>query len=221
MGYSALIPAAGRGERLGQGPKAWLELAGRPLFAWLVLKLMASADEVVAAVAEQDMAHAARVVAQHGLRVRLLEGGPTRQETVWRLVEAARCDQVLLQDVARPFATRALCAQVTDAARAHGAAAALLSLDVPVARIERGQVTGYLPASETAVFQAPQGFARAPLLEVLRQARHSGTQRQSTLQLWLDAGHRIVPVPGESTNIKLTRPEDLVLAQSLKEYLFR
>lgn len=220
-GLSALIPAAGMGTRLGQGGKAWLELDGRPALVWLTQKLMAVADEVWVAVAPTDRAQAERIARHWDLRLHLIEGGATRQETVWRLVEAAHGQQVLIQDVARPFVTRRLLEQTALAAREHVAAAAFLGADVPVALFEEGWVAGYLPATAVATFQAPQAFDRRALLEVLRQAQTAGRERQSTAQLWLDAGRRIYPVPGEKTNIKLTTPEDWTLAQSLKEYLYR
>ena len=220
-GLSALIPAAGVGTRLGHGPKAWLELDGQPALVWLVLKLMDLTDDVLAAVSAQEMAQAQQVVKRHGLRVRLVTGGATRQASVLRLVESAQSPWVLIQDVARPFATRVLQKSVFLAAQEYGAAAACVATEVPVARLENGWITGHLPAPEVAIFQAPQAFERLPLLDVLSQAQVAGIERQTTAQLWLDAGKPIYPVQGEKTNIKLTTPEDWVMAQSLMEYLHR
>lgn len=216
---SALIPAAGQGMRLGMGPKAWLELDGRPVLVWLAQKLERIADEVVVAVAAADMAQAHAMRQRYGLSIRLIEGGATRQASITLLVEASGGQYVLIQDAARPFVSLKLAQAVTHAALLHGAAAALLPLEVPVARLSDGWAVAHAPAQNMALFHGPQAFLRAPLLEVVQDARSSGHQQQSIGQLWLDAGRSLHAVVGEKTDIKLTTPEDWLLAQTYKEFL--
>ena len=220
-GYSALIPAAGFGTRLGEGPKVWLELAEQPAFVWVVSKFAGLVDEVVVAVPGSDLDYAAAVVKEHALPVRVIEGGATRQESIRLMVEVAHCERVVIHDVARPFATRALLEEVIKAGMAHDAAAAFLPVEVPVARIEGGAVHRYLNASQVALFQTPLAFNRVALLGLLNDAQRDGIERQSPIQLWLDAGWPVHPVRGEKNNIKLTTPEDLAMAQLLTPYLSR
>jgi 2-C-methyl-D-erythritol 4-phosphate cytidylyltransferase len=156
---------------------------------------------------------------QYGLAIRIIAGGPTRQDTVQRLAEAAACELVLLQDVARPFVSERLLHAVISAGQMHGAAAAMLPCEVPVARLEGEWVVGHNDAGAAALFQAPQVFEQAKLLGVLQAARANDLSRQSTAQLWLDAGHRLYAVAGEKTNIKLTTPDDWLMAQSLVNLL--
>lgn len=217
---SALIPAAGQGVRLGMGPKAWLELEGRPALVWLAQKLERIADEVVVAVAAADMAHAQAMRQRYGLSIRLIEGGATRQASITLLVEASGGQYVLIQDAARPFVSLKLAQAVTHAAMLHGAAAAFLPMEVPVARLSDGWVVEHAPAKNMALFHGPQVFLREPLLEVVQDARSSGHQQQSIGQLWLDAGRRLHAVVGEKTDIKLTTPEDWLLAQAYKVFLY-
>ncbi|MBP0049727.1 2-C-methyl-D-erythritol 4-phosphate cytidylyltransferase [Marinobacterium sp. AK62] len=218
---SVVIPAAGIGSRLGQGPKAWLEMDATPLLVWVARKALHLTNDVWAAVLPEDYAHAVALFQRHHLPVNLITGGASRQESVQQLVNASHGKWVMIQDVARPFATVALLRSVFDHARLHGAAAAFLPPEVPVAVLEAGMVTGYHTAAEALVFQAPQAFPRTALNRLLCEARKTGTHRQSTAQLWLDAGRAIYPVHGEKTNIKLTTPEDWVIAQALKEYLYQ
>lgn len=220
-GFSALIPAAGLGSRLGQGPKVWLELAGRPIFVWVVAKFAALAGEVVVAVPGQDMDRAAALAEQYSLRVRLVEGGDTRQESIRRLVFAAQCEQVLIHDGARPFVTSTLVERVAAAGVKFGAAAAFLPAEVPVARIEAGRVVEHFHSANMALFQSPQSFDRAALLPVLNEAQRTGALRQSILQLWLEAGNEVHTLLGEKTNIKLTTEDDMVLAELFTGYLGR
>jgi 2-C-methyl-D-erythritol 4-phosphate cytidylyltransferase len=218
---SVLIPAAGMGSRLGLGPKAWLEIEGLPLLVWMARKAVALTDEVWIAVAPADLEKAKQVCRMQGLPVHFIAGGVSRQATVLNLVTACQGKKVLIQDVARPFATLSLLRAVVECATVHGAAAAFLPLEVPTAICHKGWVVAYRPTSEGLMFQAPQVFERNDLLPVLSEADRHGMAQQSTLQLWLDAQQRICPVVGEKTNIKLTTPEDWVLAQGLKEYLKR
>ncbi|WP_187395023.1 IspD/TarI family cytidylyltransferase [Pigmentiphaga aceris] len=219
--YSALIPAAGFGARLGEGPKAWLALDQKPIFVWVVSKFIGLVDEIVMAVPPDALAYAETVVQEHGLQVRLIEGGTTRQESIRRMVAVAHGERVVIHDVARPFATRSLLGEVIKAGMTHDATAAFLPVEVPVARIEGGTVKRYLNASQVALFQTPLAFNRLALLTLLDDAQRDGIERQSPIQLWLDAGRQVHPVPGEKNNIKLTTPEDLALAQLLTPYLSR
>src|SRR6185503_15116763 len=108
---TALLAAAGTGERLGVGvPKALVELAGRPMAAWwlLALEAAASIDRVVIAAPaglEADLEALAREVAP-GLAAHIVPGGESRSESVSRaLGEAAGASLVLVHDAARPLVT--------------------------------------------------------------------------------------------------------------------
>lgn len=212
---SILIPAAGQGTRLGLGPKALLELGGRPLVAWLAAKSLRVAAEVL--VAAPPGAEEQFVALCPGCRI--IAGGDTRQGSVAALAKAARGDCVLIQDVTRPFASAGLLRAVADAAMTTGTAGAFAGAEVPVARLRDGRVLEAFASDEVGIFQSPQAFRRELLLAVLARAAAEGWQAQSTLQLALRAGLAVAAVPGEKTNIKLTTAQDWTLAQSLKELL--
>jgi 2-C-methyl-D-erythritol 4-phosphate cytidylyltransferase len=212
---SILIPAAGGGERLGRGPKAFLELDGRPLVSWLAQKALRVASEVIVAVPPDQLDRLPALCPG----CRGIAGGDTRQESVARLAEASTRPWLLVQDAARPFATVGLMRAVADAARETGVAGAFLEPEVPVARIEDGFVVEHFRRSQVGLFQAPQCFERGLLESILAEAGARGWVEQSTLQLALLAGHTVRAVPGEKTNLKLTTPEDWGLAEALKEWL--
>jgi 2-C-methyl-D-erythritol 4-phosphate cytidylyltransferase len=212
---SALVPAAGTGTRLGLGPKALLEIDGKPLLRFLVDRLLRVADEVVLAVPSFHLAHFQSAYPD----CRCIEGGDTRHDSVQRLVRAARHEWVLLQDAARPFASEALLREVAMAAVETGCAGAFLDPEVPVARISGGFAVEAIARDQAGVFQAPQAFSRALLSGILDQAAARGWCDQSTLQLALRAGVAVRSVRGEKTNIKLTTPEDWAVARQLGELL--
>lgn len=213
---SVLVPAAGSGDRLGLGPKAFVELDGRPLLAWIADKARRVADEVLIAVPGDRVEDARRLCPD----CTVLPGGATRQETVGHLVRASTRPLLLIQDAARPFASVALLREVCLQAQSHGVAGAFLSPGVPVARIDPdGWLERAFPAAGSAIFQAPQAFRRDVLERVLDHAARQGWEEQSMMQLVLRMGIPARAVPGEAQNIKITTPQDWRLAQLFEEFL--
>ncbi|MBK8285694.1 MAG: 2-C-methyl-D-erythritol 4-phosphate cytidylyltransferase [Ahniella sp.] len=210
---SVLVAAAGVGSRLGLGPKAFLELAGRSLLARVTDTALALTDDVHAAI-PQGFLDLAR--AQVDGRVVLLEGGASRQETFTRLLPFARGEIVLLLDIARPLLSVALCRRVIDAAARTGAAGAFVPALVPCARVDTdGRVIEAVAASDYRLPQMPQAFRREVLVSVLERAAQQGLQRQTIWQLTVELGVPLQAVPGEPDNIKITEPNDWRLAQQI------
>jgi len=209
---SVLIPAAGSGERLGLGPKAMLPLAGRPVIDWMVDKARQVGSEVLVACAPGMAAPAGSIA---------VAGGATRQDSVLALVARASRPWCLLWDAASPFASVALARRVLEAGAASGAATAYLPASVAWFDIDGGQVLRTHAAAGTGSSQTPQAYSTALLREVTMLAAGEGWQAQSTVQLVLQAGHAVAAVPGERLSIKLTTPEDWILAQALHDLLQR
>jgi len=108
---------------------------------------------------------------------------------------------------------------VAAAAHETGAACAFLDPEVPLARLEAGQVVAQFSSAEVGILQAPQVFSRQVLIQSIAAAGRDGRSAQSTMQLVLRAGFGVRSVPGDKTNIKLTTPDDWLLAQALETYL--
>lgn len=213
---SCLIPAAGSGQRLGLGPKAFLEMRGRPLLCWVTERALQVADEVLVAV-PQDLVETARELLP---QCRVIAGGATRQDSIALLAREAHGHWLIVHDVARPFASRALMETVLDTARRHGCAGAFLDPEVPVARLRDGQVLEAYARDEVGIFQSPQAFARPHMEAMLAcQVDAPGWYGQSTIQLALLAGVAVHAVPGEKTNVKITTIEDWQRACHLGDLL--
>lgn len=207
---SVLIPAAGSGERLGLGPKALLPLAGRPVIAWVVDKARQLGAEVLVACAPGMPAPPGALP---------VDGGASRQQTVQRLAERASRPWSLVWDAASPFASLALARSVLAAARETGAATPCLPGDVPWYVLEQDRIARAHPGAFAGASQTPQAYATLLLQAALAQAQREDWEVQSTVQLLLRAGHAVAAVPGERLNIKLTAPDDWVLAQALHDRL--
>jgi 2-C-methyl-D-erythritol 4-phosphate cytidylyltransferase len=190
---AVLVPAAGSGERMGLGPKALLDLTGRPVVEWVVRKAMAMAQEVIVACPP-----GAHPTLEGECRWQRIDGGPTRQHSVRLLAHAATAPWVVVWDAARPFTSTDLAHEVLEAAQHTGAAGAVLP---------------------DGSFQTPLAFTRELLLDVVECAEEQGWVATSTMALVLRAGHAVATVPGDALNIKLTTAADWTLAQTLLDRL--
>jgi 2-C-methyl-D-erythritol 4-phosphate cytidylyltransferase len=211
----ALIVAAGSGERLGAGvPKAYVELAGRPLLQW-------SLEALTAAPAVEHLVVALPSGAEAPAGTIGVAGGSCRSESVARALEAApAAETVLVQDAARPLLTAALAERVIAALigdeRADGAIAAAPVTDtIKRAGREGGEVRETLDRGELWAVQTPQVFRRGALERALEV--DGETLAAATDDAWLieRAGGRVIVVPSPAENIKVTTPFDLRVAELL------
>jgi 2-C-methyl-D-erythritol 4-phosphate cytidylyltransferase len=216
MTVAVVVPAAGRGERLGAGaPKALRTLAGRTLLDHAVERLRRAArvDLVVVAVPAGE---AERLAAE--LSVTAVTGGADRQQSVAAALAAlpAEVDVVLVHDAARPLVPPALVDAVVDAVLA-GAPAVVPGLPVPdtIKRVAvDGRVLETPPRESLRSIQTPQGFRREVLERAHREAP-AGTAATDDAGLVELLGVPVLVIPGAEDAFKVTRPADLGRAEAL------
>jgi len=212
----ALILAAGRGERLGMGPKAFVNLGGKTLLDMVLTKARAMAHRVLVGYPPGGE-EAVRPYADAG--VILLAGGATRQETIRILMERSNADLLLVLDAARPLASSRLMRSVADQARRHGAAVACLRPVVPALLPEGDWLRSTLGRSQYLLPQSPQAYRRETLQRIYGFLDAGGQVFQTTHEAAVRAGVPVRLVEGEALNIKITTPADLVHAQALLSLL--
>jgi 2-C-methyl-D-erythritol 4-phosphate cytidylyltransferase len=230
-----VVPAAGRGERLGPGaPKALRELGGAPLLVHAVRALARSRGVglVVVAAPPQGVAEVVGLLDSHGLDgkdVRVVAGGATRQESVRLGLAAipAETEIVLVHDAARPLVpvevVDAVVAAVRGGARAVVPAVPLADTVKRVRPGEPGQPEPVLDTPDRSTLRAvqtPQGFDRRLLAEVhakaeAEEAAGGGPAVTDDAGLVEWYGDQVVVVPGHEEAFKVTRPLDLVLAEAV------
>ncbi len=216
-----IVPAGGAGTRLGGGtPKQFLGLGGAPILAVTVRRLVRHprVGAVVVAAPAAHVARARRLLAGSAglVPVAVVAGGATRQESVWRALQAAPPEAaiVVVHDAVRPFVTPALVAAVAEAARADGAAICALPIAETVKRVQDGLVEATLDRATLWAVQTPQAF-RAPLLrEAHEKALRDGFVGTDEAMLVERLGHRVRVVAGDARNIKITTPADLRRARA-------
>lgn len=210
----ALIVAAGRGERLGAGrPKAFVECAGRPLLAW-------SLDALVASEQIERIVVALPPGVQTPPGVVGVLGGASRSASVRRALAAApEGETVLVHDAARPLLTPAIVAATLAAlARDEGAAAAIAAAPVTdtIKRADAGRaVLETLARGSLWAVQTPQAFRREALERAL--AVDEDVLARATDDAWLveRAGGKVLVVPLDAENLKVTTARDLETAARL------
>jgi 2-C-methyl-D-erythritol 4-phosphate cytidylyltransferase len=205
------VVAAGSGSRFG-GPKQLEDLDGRSVLdrSLATARVACSGVVVVLPADLLDDAVVRGVVAAH--QAVSVAGGATRSESVRAGLAAVPSDAevVLVHDAARPLASADLYAAVIAAVR--GGADAVLP-GAPINDTIREVDGGVLDRDRLVAVQTPQGFPAA----TLRAAHAAGGEATDDVALVEAGGGRVVVVPGESSNLKITRPEDLVVARALLE----
>jgi 2-C-methyl-D-erythritol 4-phosphate cytidylyltransferase / 2-C-methyl-D-erythritol 2,4-cyclodiphosphate synthase len=222
---AALVPAAGRGERLGPGaPKALRTIGGEPILLHAVRGLLASdrVDLVVVAAPPTDegVAEVRRMLAGLGSRVLVVAGGATRQQSVALALAAtpAHYEVVLVHDAARALTPPETIASVVDAVLS-GLAAVIPVL--PVADTIKSAVLGpegvvtvgrTVDRAGLRAVQTPQGFRREVLARAHAAAGHDATDDAGLVE---SLGESVGMIPGHVEAFKVTTPFDLVLAEAV------
>lgn len=204
---AALIPAAGSGERLGRGPKAFVEVGGRTLLAWSAAALRPHVAALVVAVPAGEVARAEALVPD----ARVVLGGPSRQATVSLLLAATDAERVLVHDVARPFLPGGVVEGVLAAVASVGAATAALPVADTLVRADDG---AQVDRAALRAVQTPQGFERALLLEAHRRADPAAPATDDAA-LIRRLGREVALVRGSAWLRKITTSDDLAVAEAL------
>jgi 2-C-methyl-D-erythritol 4-phosphate cytidylyltransferase len=219
----AIVVAAGAGVRMGaEQPKALMEVAGRPMVAWSVAALAASA-RVAAIVVVAPPGHEAEIeAALEGVaaRVRVTAGGESRAGSVCAGLAAApgRPEQVLVHDAARPLLRSELVDAVLDGLDgAEGAVAAAPVADTLKRAGERMMVDGTVDRGDLWAAQTPQAFWTRSLRRAVDAASAAGVLARATdcATLVEQAGGTVRLVPSLAPNLKVTTPADLAVAEAL------
>jgi len=220
---AVVLVAAGAGTRVAAPTnKVLLPLLGSPVLAWSLRTIcsLAYVDRLVVVARADDAETVGRLVEEHlpdGQEATLVVGGPTRHDSelnglrpLRAAVAADELDVVAVHDAARPLADAALFDATVLAANAHGGALPVRPQPGLVSRDGRQHVTGLVGV------QTPQAFRAAPLLAAYAQAHRdgfSGTDTASCVAAYTDLG--VHAVRGPATNLKITFPEDIALAERL------
>ena len=218
---AALVPAAGRGERLGAGvPKALRLIGGTPMLVHAVHALAGSrnVDLVVIAAPEEAVERVRALFLEDlGAEILVVSGGDTRQASVARALIGLPddVDVVLVHDAARPFVPSEVVSAVVAQVR-NGRPAVIPALQVTdtIKQVDNLEmVVGTPDRAVLRAIQTPQGFDRA-ILQAAYAAADDDTATDDA-GLVERQGVDVYVIPGHEEAFKVTRPIDLLLAESV------
>ncbi len=220
----AIVPAAGTGERMGiDRKKPYLLLNQRPLLYYTLTALdsIPSIAQIIVAVAPGDERFCQQQVLEKfhfNKSIQIIPGGSSRQESVRRLLERVPEDAqlVLIHDGARPLITPELLEQAIAETRVWKATV----LAVPVKDTIKSandtlQIEKTISRERLWAIQTPQTFERSVIQEAHQRASQEGFIGTDDAALVERMGVQVKIVMGSYDNIKITTPEDLIVAEAL------
>ena len=219
---AAVIVAAGRGSRMGLGRnKVLAGVAGVPVIVRTVRALAQTAlfdGGIVVVTGAEDMEQMRALMAAHGLDVTLTEGGTDRQQSVHHGLQAVNpaADIIAIHDGARPLVTRAVIERTIESAKRCGSGVAAVTLKDTVKRVDaEGAVIDTPNREMLRAVQTPQTFDARLIRAAHERFADSVERATDDAALAERAGCRVMLTEGDVENIKLTTPEDMLLAQQV------
>jgi 2-C-methyl-D-erythritol 4-phosphate cytidylyltransferase len=221
---TVLIPAAGMGKRMGKAvAKQFLPLGDKPMLAHTLLAFQRSSDidEIIPILSQEDMETCLREIIEHYhiTKVKtLVVGGKERQESVSHGLQKLEKNAsiVLVHDGVRPFVTQEMIREVVEHARKGECVAVGVPLKDTIKEVDdQGMVRQTLNRSKLWSIQTPQAFPVKILKHAYEEsARHNAFGTDDAM-LVERAGGKVRVIMGSYENIKITTPEDLILAEEI------
>ena len=221
MKVGAIIPAAGRGKRIGASvPKQFLEIQGKPLLhhTLMVFASCKLIDYVVLVMPRADVNEVGKDwMNKYKIVQEVVVGGEQRQDSVYNGFNSLEkgTDIVVVHDGVRPFTTPQMITATVEAAQQYGAAITAIPVSDTVKQAADGFVKQTVSRDGLWRVQTPQAFQHGLLQQAFKKAQNDsyyGTDEGSLVEY---LGERVKIVLGSELNIKITRKEDLVLGESL------
>lgn len=230
MRVFVILPAAGIGTRMSAAhtahaaPKQFLELNGIPILVHTLLAFAAvgRVTAIYVAVRRTEMERLQKQIDDYGFahKVHVVEGGDSRQESVSHALHALDCeddDIVLVHDSVRPLVEPAIIERTIEAVEKHDAAIVGVPAIDTIKQVERTAdgaiISSTIPRERIVLAQTPQGFRCGLLKKAFAEAETDGFLGTDESSVVERAGASVFVVMGSPTNIKITQPSDLKLAE--------
>jgi 2-C-methyl-D-erythritol 4-phosphate cytidylyltransferase len=227
-----IIPAGGNGSRMVTNaavekdpnadngtPKQLMLLGGRPVLARAIeaFRCVAQFAEIVVALPADRFDQWVRLAAEYNVPAHnICEGGATRFRSIKNALRelTSECEYIAVHDAARPLVSGELIVRTLDVARKHGSAIPVVPL---VDSLRRVTENGSWPENRDSLrgVQTPQIF-RADILRTACE-RAVGDDFPDDATVVESVGYTVMLCTGERRNMKITTPEDLIIAESLLE----
>lgn len=222
---TAIIVAGGSGRRMGiDFNKLFLSIEEKPIIAYTldVFENCLDIDDIIIVAAEKDFNFVKEIVEafEYEKVSNIVVGGATRQESVRCGLSALSddCDVVLIHDGARPLVTNQSILNCIEETVKNGAAALGTPVKDTIKSAKDGFIKDTVPRDNLYLIQTPQGFDRNLIVDAHNYALENGLDATDDCKLVEALGKKVAIVPSESSNIKLTTPDDYFMISALLAY---
>ena len=201
--------------------KQFIEIKGKPVLVYTLEKFIynKSIDEVILVLPEDEVDYCKKEVLQkYSLKVdRIVIGGKERQDSVFNALEAMeKANIVLIHDGARPFISEKIIEEGIKYANIYGAAAPGVTPKDTIKIKNEDNISVDTPDRNTLVaVQTPQCFKYDEIYQCHRKVKEENAIVTDDTSVVERYGHKVYLYEGDYTNIKITTPEDLILAERL------
>ncbi len=218
----AIVPSAGIGKRFGPGYNKPFEiLGGRPVIIWTLeaLDRMPEISEIIPVMKEKDMQPAGDLFKHYGIKKiqRIAPGGKERQDSVYNGLHFIGGEQpvVIVHDGVRPFLDHKTVRMALEALPGHDGVVVGVPPKDTIKEIDGDQIIKTLKRDSLFAVQTPQVFYFRPLLDAYEKAMKDSYYATDDAALVEWNGGCVATVRSEYTNIKITTPEDIVVAEAI------
>ncbi|MCM8766125.1 MAG: 2-C-methyl-D-erythritol 4-phosphate cytidylyltransferase [Candidatus Omnitrophica bacterium] len=227
MKISAIIPSAGRGRRLGKKiDKVFLLLDKKPILYYTLKNFedVEEIEEIILVVSRRSFHEAKEFFLKKfnfRKRIKIVPGGATRADSVWNGLRNTdeKADLVLIHDGARPFVNSILVRRVIEAGERFGAAILGIPISSTVKQVKGSYALRTISRASLWDIQTPQIFRKDLFINCYKKAREEKFKPTDDSQIMEHYGCKVRIVEGSCLNIKITTPQDLVLAKAILKIL--
>ena len=224
MNVTAIIVAAGKSKRIQDRlPKQFMEIGGKPVLSHTleIFEKCEEIDEILLVISEDWLSYCStEVVDKYGFEKikKVISGGERRQDSVYKglLAVPNNTSIVVIHDGVRPLVRASKITESINMCKECKAVILAVPIKETVKRIEGGSVHTTLKRERLWIAQTPQTFDYKILLDAFEKAKADGFVGTDDASLVERMGIEVKIIEGDYDNIKITTPEDLILAE---EYL--
>lgn len=221
---SAIILAGGKGKRMRSAiSKQFIDIKGKPIIYYTLKKFSENKkiDNIIVVLPEDEVKYfKENILKKYELRInKIVIGGKERQDSVYNALKSLKnssTDIVLIHDGARPFISERIINEGIKFAEIYGAAApGVMPKDTIKVKNEKNFSVDTPNRASLVSIQTPQVFKFDEILECHEKIRYNGEMVTDDTMVVEKYGYSVYLYDGEYTNIKVTTPEDLILAERL------
>lgn len=218
---SAIVLAGGRGKRMGYDvSKQFIHINNKPIIYYTLKRFIECnlIDKIVLVLPKDGIEYCKEILSKYSLKVDyIVEGGAERQDSVYNGLKAVKnSDIVLIHDGARPFVSEKIIRNGIDNARKYGSAAPGVMPKDTIKIKDSKSFSVDTPDRNTLVaVQTPQVFKYDLIMECHERVKSEGRLVTDDTMVVESYGNKVYLYEGEYTNIKVTTPEDLLIAEYL------